>query len=97
MQVKKNKYLPWHTTPFPLYDDILYIITGKRATGEGYFVGSSQCSISTPTHSHSPSKPLTQIWEPTPPCTFADQDEDEDDSNMSQEASTTHYQIVTQM
>ncbi|KAG7096144.1 hypothetical protein E1B28_006817 [Marasmius oreades] len=94
---KKNKYLRWRTTPFPLYDDILYIVTRKRATREGHFVGGGDNTQSSfvgggdntqstiPDGSRAASVPLTQSWSPSPPCTIAH--EDEDPFNTSQEIS----------
>ncbi|KAJ7816476.1 hypothetical protein B0H13DRAFT_2460060 [Mycena leptocephala] len=52
----------WKTTPFPLYDDILYLVDGIVATGEGAFHPgmplSSQMDLTSQSQSTIPATPL---------------------------------------
>ncbi|KAL0057064.1 hypothetical protein AAF712_016312 [Marasmius tenuissimus] len=76
-KAKKNKYLHWHKTPFPLYDDIYYIVNGKRATALNEADKERKQSI-----------PLTQSWSPSPPqdAELVEDDADNVDDPDSQQS-----------
>ncbi|KAK1225873.1 hypothetical protein PQX77_011165 [Marasmius sp. AFHP31] len=95
---KKNRYIRWRDTPFPLYDEISFIVTGKRATGERHFIGggvSTNNSLSTPpiSQDREVSVPLTQSWSPSPPRDVARQDEEHDE--LDDDDKSQHMTITT--
>jgi hypothetical protein len=50
----------WHTKPFPLFNDFLFLVSGIVAMGAGAF-HASQAQLEVDTPSTPPSDPLTQI------------------------------------